>query len=247
MRSDAAQADWNVRDHVPLQEFIVQAHRGAGVLAPENSLEAFDLAWRMGCVPEADVRTDDQRAIVVAHDEPAGDAPKMSEVFAMMGNDAKRRLYLDIKHVELERLVEEVKSAEVEDRVILCSTNYSLLQRWRALLPGGQTMLWMGGSEQQIDIRFESLRDAGFADLAQVQIHTHVAAGQVNGLLESDVFLIEKGKELRSRGIMYQTLLYGGTTKEMYWKLMDLGFESFATDHPDVTWNAVREYYAECK
>jgi hypothetical protein len=33
----------------------------------------------------------------------------------------------------------------------------------------------------------------------------------------------------------------------VYWKLMDLGFMSFATDHPDVTWDAIKSYYAEGK
>jgi hypothetical protein len=40
-----------------------------------------------------------------------------------------------------------------------------------------------------------------------------------------------------------QTLPYGGTTKEIYWKLLDLGLMSFATDHPDVTRDAVKAYY----
>jgi hypothetical protein len=30
--------DWKVRDHIPLDEFMIQSHRGAGNLAPENSL-----------------------------------------------------------------------------------------------------------------------------------------------------------------------------------------------------------------
>lgn len=41
-------ADWNLRDHIPLGEVVVQSHRGAGVLSPENSVEAFEIAWRHG-------------------------------------------------------------------------------------------------------------------------------------------------------------------------------------------------------
>jgi hypothetical protein len=52
---------------------------------------------------------------------------------------------------------------------------------------------------------------------------------------------------VRARGILYQTIPWGGATPEVYWKLLDLGFMSFATDHPDVTWAAVKAYYGEGK
>src|SRR5436190_12040396 len=60
---------WNVRDHVPSSEFIVQAHRGAGELAEENTLAAFELGWKLGCVPESDLRTTKDGVIVAFHDE----------------------------------------------------------------------------------------------------------------------------------------------------------------------------------
>ncbi len=60
--------NWNVRDHIPLREFTVQAHRGAGDLAPEGSLEAFQLGWKLGCVPEADLRRTKDGVIVSFHD-----------------------------------------------------------------------------------------------------------------------------------------------------------------------------------
>jgi glycerophosphoryl diester phosphodiesterase len=51
-----------------MRPVLIQSHRGAGVLAPENTLEAFELAWRMGTVPEADVRTTRDGVIVAFHD-----------------------------------------------------------------------------------------------------------------------------------------------------------------------------------
>jgi len=47
---------------------IIQAHRGAGDLAPENTLPSFELAWRIGAVPEADVRCTRDGVIVAFHD-----------------------------------------------------------------------------------------------------------------------------------------------------------------------------------
>jgi len=61
-------ADWNVRNHMPLAKITVQSHRGAGELAPENTLKAFRLAWKLGTVPEADLRTTKDGVIVAFHD-----------------------------------------------------------------------------------------------------------------------------------------------------------------------------------
>ncbi|RYX84420.1 hypothetical protein EON83_09845 [bacterium] len=51
-----------------MSRILIQSHRGAGVLAPENTLEAFELGWSLGTVPEADVRTTSDGVIVAFHD-----------------------------------------------------------------------------------------------------------------------------------------------------------------------------------
>jgi glycerophosphoryl diester phosphodiesterase len=64
----AASGAWNITDHIPLESVIVQGHRGVGALAEENTLEAFELAWRMGLYPEADLRMTRDGVIVPFHD-----------------------------------------------------------------------------------------------------------------------------------------------------------------------------------
>jgi hypothetical protein len=39
-QSAAAMSDWNIVDHIPLNGVIIQAHRGPGLLAEENTLAA---------------------------------------------------------------------------------------------------------------------------------------------------------------------------------------------------------------
>jgi glycerophosphoryl diester phosphodiesterase len=282
---------WTARDHIPMDQFIIQSHRGAGELSEENTPEAFELGWKLNTIPEADVRTTKDGVIVAFHDSNfarvvkgaseelkkqgvkdltfaelqkldvgswkgeqfAGRrVSKMSDIFALMHGRPERKLYLDIKQVDLKKLAGEVKWAEVESQVILASTKYELIREWRQLLPAGQTLLWMGGTEEKLRGRLEELRKTNFADVTQVQIHTHlkgeaaeVKRDSIDPFKESDAFLIEAGNELRSRKILFQTLPYGGSTKEIYWKLLDLGLMSFATDHPDVTWDAVKAYYEE--
>lgn len=280
---------WTVRGHVPPEAFVIQAHRGAGALAEENTREAFELGWAMNAVPEADVRATADGVIVAFHDRDFSrvvkDAPaelrhkgveqvtwdelarldvgayegdrfagrrvtRLGDVFDLMRGRPQRRLYLDVKQVDLARLADEATSRDVAGQVILASTGHSDLRRWRRLVSSGQTLLWMGGNEAALRERLADLRATGFADVAQLQVHVHVRGDaadvtrhSIDPFAVSDAFLRGVGDELRPRGILFQALPYGGTTAAIYFKLLDLGVMSFATDHPDVTLDAVRRYY----
>lgn len=52
-----------------MNTFLIQSHRGAGILAPENTTEAFLLAWELGTTPESDLRTTQDGVIVAFHDK----------------------------------------------------------------------------------------------------------------------------------------------------------------------------------
>ncbi len=259
---------------MPLEKFVVQAHRGAGVLAPENTIAAFELGWKLHCVPEADVRTTSDGVIVAFHDNNfarvvVGVTPelakkgvkdvtfdelqkldvgeeqhvlKMSEIFAVMTGKPERRMYLDIKQVDFEQLAREVRAAKIESQVIVASTKYDEIKRWKALVPQSQTLLWVGStSDAGLEKKLEPVRAAKYEGVTQVQIHVHLRDGlqsikrdQPNLFLESEDYLRARGDEFRQHGLLYQTLPYGkgAESPDVYWKLLDLGFMSFATDHP---------------
>lgn len=65
----AAANDWILPDHVPFSQVIVQSHRGAGVLAEENTVHAFELGWSLGTYAESDLRTTRDGVIVTFHDD----------------------------------------------------------------------------------------------------------------------------------------------------------------------------------
>ena len=56
-------------DHNTEQSFHIQAHRGAGIDYPENTLECFEHSWEMQVTPEADLRTTKDGVIVCFHDK----------------------------------------------------------------------------------------------------------------------------------------------------------------------------------
>jgi glycerophosphoryl diester phosphodiesterase len=280
MGEDQVNDHWTVRGHVPVEKFVIQSHRGAGELAPENTIEAFELGWKLGTVPECDLRTTKDGKIVTFHDADfsrvvQGASPDLkkkgikdlnwdeikeldvgegrhvitiSEAFAAMKGKPERRMYLDIKNVDLEQLAGEAKSAGVENRVILASTKYDIIKKWKELVPEGQTLLWMGGEESKLAARIEELKKNDFKAVTQLQVHTHpeVSADSVK-IVPSEQFLMDVGKELRGRGILFQTLPYGSFDPRVYRRLLDLGVESFATDQPDRTLAAVKEYYQNPK
>jgi glycerophosphoryl diester phosphodiesterase len=94
----ALRADWNLRDHIPLEQVMVQSHRGAGVLSPENSLEAFDIAWKLGTVPEADLRASRDGVIVAFHDE------NFERILPDAPPEVRRQGVADLTWAELQKL-----------------------------------------------------------------------------------------------------------------------------------------------
>jgi glycerophosphoryl diester phosphodiesterase len=278
---------WTVRGHLPPEQFVIQSHRGAGDLAPENTLEAFELGWKMGTYPESDLRTTKDGVIVTFHDENfsrvvrgADEALKkkgvadltwdelskldvsgfkseqfhthrvikVSQAFEQMTGKPDRHLYMDIKNVDLAQLAKEVKAHKVERQVVLASTKYDLIRKWKALVPESDTLHWMGGTEDVLRKRIEDLKKMNFADITQLQVHAKPKPGvdpaAADPFTPSDAFLREVGEELRRRKIVFQSLPWGSDDVRAYWKLLDLGVMSFATDRPDVTKEAVRRYYA---
>jgi glycerophosphoryl diester phosphodiesterase len=294
--AEPPQAQWTVRGNLPQEKFVIQSHRGAGVLEAENTLEAFELGWKLGTYPECDVRTTKDGQIVTFHDDNFSrvvknipddmkkkgvkdvtwdDLKKMDvgawkgekfqgkrvvtigEVFERMAGKPERHLYMDIKNIDFEQLAGEVKKYKVEAQVVLASTKYDQIRLWKKLVPQSDTLHWMGGTaksekdgttEAVLRKRIEDLRRTNFADITQLQIHVRLKPGKTLGNADafspSEAFLKEAGDELRRHGIVYQCLPWGIDDPRVYWRLLDLGVMSFATDHPDVTTDAVRKYYA---
>ena len=269
---------WNVRDHIPLSQIIVQAHRGAGDLAPEGSREAFELGWKLGCVPEADLRLTKDGVIVSFHDDNfarilpnAPDEMKkkgvadltfgevkqldigrfrgdrfagqkvlsLAEMVEMLKAHRDRSLYIDIKKVDFRQLATE--TVGVHPQLILASMRYEQLKEWRQVAPKSKTLHWMGGTQEELEKRLEALRVLNFAGIDQLQIHVNTS--QEGVFSPSEEFLRKTGQELRTFGILFQTLARGQRAARTYHRLLDLGCASFATDHLDTTMEVIREYY----
>jgi glycerophosphoryl diester phosphodiesterase len=277
----AAEPQWNVRDHIPFEKIIVQAHRGYGNSGPEGSLESFEMAWKLNMVPEADLRMTRDGVVVSFHDGSLArillDAPaelkkkgikdltfeetqqldigryrgeefagqriiSLARMIEVLDAHPERMLYIDIKQVDFDILARQ--TASCHPQLILASTKYEEIREWKKLAPRSRTLHWMGGTEEDIERRLAALREADFADIDQLQIHTRISDD--GSMSPSEAFLKKTGEELRSHGILFQTFPQTqGDKAETYRWLLDLGFASLGTDYPEVTMNAVRAYYEE--
>ncbi|HWH71335.1 MAG TPA: hypothetical protein VNT26_18265, partial [Candidatus Sulfotelmatobacter sp.] len=144
------------------------------------------------------------------------------------------------------QLAGEVRAGNVSRQVILASTVHDVIREWKRLVPESQTLLWMGGTESALKKRVVDLRASQFEGITQLQVHIYP---NTNSLADdpftlSRVFLRTLGADLRGQNILFQALPWGATKPLTYWQLLDMGFASFATDYPEVTLQAVREYYA---
>lgn len=130
---------------------IAFAHRGARAHAPENTLEAFRLALKLGATGlESDAWVTADGVAVLDHDGVTGGrlrrrpiagvdrarlephVPSLEELYADCGTDFE--LSLDIKDVAaLEPVMEAARAADAVGRLWLCHPDMKLVATWRAL------------------------------------------------------------------------------------------------------------------
>lgn len=196
----------------------------------------------------ADTTWDELRKLVIGGDRfPGRHVSSVREVFEQMKGFPDRHLYMDIKNVDLNQLAGEVTAHGVRQQVILASSDYDLIRRWRSLAPWSRTLLWMGGSEPALIERIERLHAADFADVTQLQVHIHLRPrtnpSSDNRFALSDHFLTHLAQTLDARRILFQALPWHISDPDIYCRLLELGVKSFATDYPEQTLEAVRRYY----
>ncbi len=238
-----------------------QAHRGGYQERPENTMSAFINAWKLGGIPEADIRTTKDNVIIVLHDsnllrttvaiesinkldiselmyediskQDAGikfsekykgeKIPRLEDVFKYM-SESDKRIYLDLKNVDLNSLSKLIKKHNIESKIIFANTNIEPLLNLKKLLPKSQTMLWIGGSKNIIEFRFNYLVDNSFFTLDQVQLHLYN-----KGISKS---FVKKALDETSKMNIDLEILPYNFSEEVVSELLDIGITWFAVDTP---------------
>lgn len=170
----------------------------------------------------------------------------LDEMIAALKEDPSRLIFFDIKKVDFKILAEATQ--EVHPQIIMASSKYDEIKEWKKYAPRSKAMLWMpttwAGTPEDLEDRFNVIRDQQFAGLWGLQIH--VTVDDSGTVKPSPEVLRRCGTELRKKGVIFETLSWtNGDKYDTYKKLFDAGCASFATDYPTETMNAIERYYKE--
>jgi glycerophosphoryl diester phosphodiesterase len=157
------------------------AHRGARAHAPENTLEAFELALRLGATGlESDVWLTEDLVPVLDHDGFAGGRlrrrpiararradlpahiPSLAELYERCGSGFD--LSLDIKDpAAIAHVVAAARDAGAEHRLWVCHPDWELVATWRELSPAVKLVdsTRLGRIKEGPERRVAALREAG--------------------------------------------------------------------------------------
>jgi len=267
-------------------------HRGDGKGRPDNTMEALLYTWAKGCTPESDIRYTKDKVVVAFHDgklkgrtlsdwtwaelreEDVGSyrdpkyatcrAPTWKTIFTAMEESPKRRVHIDYKDVEPEKVAALVKAHGLQRQCYFICKDYDLLMRYRVALPDGLVMQWMNlGNWNRIDFEkpgetekcerhmmdiFEKSAAKGFKGLDIVQLHC-----QVRKTADGYVFCPKPETmkaciaRLNAAGVEPTMCVWPeeANDPEVYKRLFRLGFTGFGTDYPEALYKAIDELEKE--
>ena len=173
----------------------------------------------------------------------------LDELVDALLEDPTRLVYFDVKKVDFAALADRTQA--VHSQIIVASSNYDELKKWKSFAPRGKAMLWIpttwgGGTPENLKERFDAVKAQNFAGLWGLQVH--VVVDDSGNIAPGPDVLRYCGIELRKRGVLFQTITWKNGNKESsYRALFDAGAASFATDYPTETMNAIRNYYSDRK
>jgi len=158
--------------------------------------------------------------------------PTLDEVLALMKAHPERQAYFDLKDVELDVLVQRIKTAGVQGQVIFVHGDPGMCLRLSGLYAGARTMTWLSGSPDDIKSRFAELAKAGFRGISQLQLHLNVRPGatRIEYLLEPE-FLARAARTTRAAGVALQLRPFAFDPPSLR-KLIDVGVRWYVTDAP---------------
>ena len=219
------------------------AHRGARANAPENTLEAFRLAVRLGATGlESDVwRTADGIAVLdhdgvvrrglrripiaeLDRDELPGHIPTLADLYAEVGTE--RPLSLDVKDPDAFAPTLEVARAAgggAPEGLWLCHHDWKLVASWRPLAPEVRLVdsTWLKRIPEGVEQRAAALADAGIDAL---NLHHSEWSGGLVSLLHR-----------------FERHAFGWDAQHdrILRELLDMGIDAVYSDHVDRMVNAL--------
>jgi glycerophosphoryl diester phosphodiesterase len=159
--------------------------------------------------------------------------PLLTDIFNIMKYNDRLYLYLDLKKIDIGKVVDILETHKMQKRCILCSSDISQLLSIKAIIPDSLLMQWIGGSEKEIIQRFYQTVSNGMRSLDQVQIHLidkKESDGGWRYTVDKD-FLRNALEITREYNIDLEVFIWHFEKEDLF-GLLDIGIQWFATDEP---------------
>lgn len=158
--------------------------------------------------------------------------PTLKEVFALMVQDRRKKLYLEIKSARLDDVLSLIQEYNVVDQILFVHAEQSFLQKLQRILPDNPRMTWCSGTPNQIVAHFEFLASTDFSGLTQIQIHWPTRSN--HSYWESDLpsgFLDEALQKTQAENISLQVFPLSPTPPILSY-LLEKQIRCFVTNAP---------------
>ncbi len=158
--------------------------------------------------------------------------PLLKEVFEEMKGRPDRQAYLDLKDVDLKKLLAMIDEYGLRKQVIFVHGDPETCMKLQGLYPGARTMTWLSGAPDKIRERFEKLAEGRFKGISQLQLHLKAAstAPEIRYVLDNE-FLRSAIEKTRAAGVDLQVRPFAFDAKSLQ-SLTELGVRWFVTDEP---------------
>ncbi len=183
----------------------------------------------------------------------------MQSVLTTMVGRPDRILYLDEKGAPPKLVAEMANKLGVAGQIYFTSPSYWNVKKWRDIVPDGKTMVWIGFSwpnvitdaarekaQRQVLRQLKTIEDNRYYGVSQVQFHVLADSKLDDPFCPGSPFLREQIEKLHKNGVTVQGFVWGkeGKKKEIMNRAWALGFDSFATDYPELLFELIREWKA---
>ena len=169
--------------------------------------------------------------------------PSLEEAFTALKEDESRLMYLDLKEVDLEELGRLIDKYEVNQQIIFTHKKEENCRKMKNIVSGIRTMLWIGGSAEQIKNQFNKVLDEKFEGLDQVQIHLNKKPDSEGWPYTIDLeFLKYAFRVTAEAGVDLEVLPFNEFEDKFIHQLLNIGIRWFAVDYPEQFIAAVKSW-----
>jgi glycerophosphoryl diester phosphodiesterase len=166
--------------------------------------------------------------------------PTLAEVFGLLRAEPARRLYLDLKAVDLDALERQIREAGVLEQLLFVHGDPAMCGTLSARFPGTRTMTWLSGPVPSVQTRFHALAAEGFPGIGQIQLHLQARRGTPIRYVMDEAFLREAVAAARQHGVDLQVRPFRFDGPSLR-GLLDLGIRWFVADAPQAFGAALAE------